>query len=49
MKGLLITTIVALICLTASAGNWAVIVAGSNTYANYRHQSDVFHAYKILR
>lgn len=33
----------------ASAANWAVIVAGSNTYSNYRHQSDVFHAYQILK
>jgi len=29
--------------------NWAVLVAGSNTYGNYRHQSDIFHAYHILR
>jgi glycosylphosphatidylinositol transamidase (GPIT) subunit GPI8 len=29
--------------------NWAVIVAGSNTYYNYRHQADVCHAYHILR
>ena len=28
--------------------NWAVLVAGSNTYSNYRHQSDVFHAYQQL-
>ena len=33
----------------ASATNWAVIVAGSNTYSNYRHQSDVYHAYQILK
>lgn len=32
----------------AYADKWAVLVAGSNTYANYRHQSDVFHAYSIL-
>ena len=32
----------------ASCANWAVLVAGSNTYANYRHQSDVYHAYQIL-
>lgn len=33
----------------ASAGqNWAVLVAGSNGYYNYRHQSDVCHAYQIL-
>ena len=25
--------------------HWAVLVAGSRGLANYRHQSDVFHAY----
>ena len=28
--------------------NYAVLVAGSNTYSNYRHQSDIFHHYHIL-
>eukprot|EP01134_Creolimax_fragrantissima_P003204 CFRG3204T1 len=33
-----------------SAGtNWAVLVAGSEGYFNYRHQADVCHAYQILR
>ncbi|XP_071515003.1 legumain-like [Panulirus ornatus] len=27
---------------------WAVLVAGSNTWFNYRHQADVCHAYQIL-
>ena len=27
---------------------WAVIIAGSSGYANYRHQADVCHAYQIL-
>jgi len=27
---------------------WAVLVAGSNDYFNYRHQADVCHAYQIL-
>jgi legumain len=31
-----------------SAANWAVLVAGSNGYYNYRHQADVCHAYQIL-
>ncbi|CAF1648978.1 unnamed protein product [Adineta ricciae] len=31
-----------------SAANWAVLVAGSNGWYNYRHQSDVCHAYQIL-
>ncbi|XP_006822143.1 LOW QUALITY PROTEIN: legumain-like [Saccoglossus kowalevskii] len=28
--------------------NWALIVAGSNTWGNYRHQADACHAYQIL-
>jgi legumain len=29
--------------------NWAVIVAGSSGYGNYRHQADACHAYQIMR
>ena len=29
--------------------HWAVLVAGSNGYYNYRHQADICHAYHILR
>ncbi|KAE8717225.1 Vacuolar-processing enzyme [Hibiscus syriacus] len=28
---------------------WAVLVAGSSGYGNYRHQADVCHAYQVLR
>lgn len=28
---------------------WAILVAGSSGYKNYRHQADVCHAYQILR
>ena len=28
--------------------HWAVLVAGSNTFANYHHQADVCHAYQVL-
>ena len=28
--------------------NYVVLVAGSDSYSNYRHQSDVFHAYHIF-
>ncbi|XP_038880044.1 vacuolar-processing enzyme-like [Benincasa hispida] len=28
---------------------WALLVAGSNGYENYRHQADVCHAYQILK
>ncbi|CAH8458042.1 unnamed protein product [Heterobilharzia americana] len=27
---------------------WAVLVAGSNGFSNYRHQADVCHAYQVL-
>jgi len=37
-------------CAYVQAGqNWAVLVAGSDGYYNYRHQSDVCHAYQVLR
>lgn len=29
--------------------NWAVLVAGSRGYGNYRHQADICHAYQILK
>ncbi|KER19251.1 hypothetical protein T265_11914 [Opisthorchis viverrini] len=29
--------------------NWVVLVAGSNTWENYRHQADVYHAYQLVR
>ena len=36
-------------CLScAAAKNWVLLVAGSNTYDNYRHQSDICHAYRIV-
>lgn len=34
--------------VACSCSNWAVLVAGSNTWFNYRHQADVFHAYQML-
>jgi len=33
---------------SSNGQNWAVLVAGSNGWYNYRHQSDVCHAYQIL-
>jgi legumain len=37
------------LAVTVSAKDWAVIVAGSNTYGNYRHQSDACHAVQIVK
>jgi glycosylphosphatidylinositol transamidase (GPIT) subunit GPI8 len=32
-----------------ATSTWAILVAGSNTYGNYRHQSDICQAYQTLR
>ena len=32
----------------AGGKNWVVLIAGSSTYGNYRHQADVCHAYQIV-
>ncbi|KAG0456300.1 hypothetical protein HPP92_024088 [Vanilla planifolia] len=29
--------------------NWAILIAGSKGYRNYRHQADVCHAYQVLK
>jgi len=47
---LCIALFVALCATVQAAGqNWAVLVAGSNGYYNYRHQSDICHAYQIFK
>ena len=45
MKYIVLTLLIAV----AFSANWAVLIAGSNTYSNYRHQSDIFHAYQLLK
>merc|ERR1712127_517265 len=42
--------LVVLFCFAASvnAERFAVLVAGSSGYYNYRHQADVCHAYQVL-
>nr|POE83492.1 vacuolar-processing enzyme [Quercus suber] len=34
--------------VTFPGTKWAVLIAGSSDYGNYRHQADVCHAYQIL-
>ncbi|CAG2175824.1 unnamed protein product, partial [Oppiella nova] len=31
-----------------SGKKWVVLVAGSKGWENYRHQSDIYHAYQIM-
>lgn len=45
MKVIILLTLVFSVTFSTQ---WAVLVAGSNTYSNYRHQADVFHAYQTL-
>ncbi|XP_030948088.1 vacuolar-processing enzyme-like [Quercus lobata] len=33
----------------SSGTKWAVLIAGSNGYWNYRHQADICHAYQLLK
>lgn len=44
---LILLALLSIISFT-SAAHWAVLVAGSNGFWNYRHQADVCHAYNTL-
>lgn len=46
---LAIFLILAVAIPAALSTNWAVIVAGSNGYWNYRHQADAHHAYHVIQ
>lgn len=45
----LLVAILAFAAATQKTDHWAVIVAGSNGFWNYRHQADVCHAYQIMK
>ena len=48
MNKLTIVLSIVLIIGSTQAATWAVLVAGSNGFPNYRQQSDVCHAYKTI-
>jgi legumain len=48
MKSLLVLSIALLAISSANCATWAVLVAGSNGFWNYRHQADVCHSYQTL-
>ena len=49
MKSFALTAGLAALASAADTSNhWAVIMAGSNTYSNYRHQADTHHAVQIM-
>ena len=39
---------ISLFSFAISSSKYAVLIAGSNGYENYRHQADICHAYNIL-
>jgi legumain len=48
MKSSIIFLILALSISSSLSANWAVLVAGSKGFGNYRHQADICHAYTSL-
>lgn len=46
---LLLNVITAQQLPTNNVDHWAVLVAGSNGFWNYRHQADICHSYQILK
>jgi legumain len=47
-SALLVLSLFCLAIIGTQAAHYAVLVAGSKGYDNYRHQADIFHAYQIL-
>jgi len=48
MKAIAKITLLFLFAAIAKAEIWSVLVAGSDGWWNYRHQSDICHAYQVL-
>jgi len=49
MRSLALVCVLACLCAVPTlADDWAVLVAGSNTWGNYRHQADICHAYQVV-
>jgi len=46
---LIIFLISTLVDLSSTQQTWALLVAGSSGYYNYRHQADICHSYHVLR
>uniref|UniRef100_A0A0B6XYH1 Hemoglobinase n=1 Tax=Arion vulgaris TaxID=1028688 RepID=A0A0B6XYH1_9EUPU len=51
MTMLYLAVFVSCFVVAAAVGekHWALLVAGSNGYYNYRHQADICHAYRVVR
>ncbi|KAL9650979.1 hypothetical protein ABK040_015082 [Willaertia magna] len=49
IKGLIFLVLISCLFVIIKAENWAVLIAGSNGYFNYRHQADISHAYQLVK
>merc|ERR1711936_717892 len=49
MKVALVVAVVLAYACYAEGAHWALLVAGSKGYGNYRHQADICHSYQILK
>ena len=49
IKKAFLLALLAAVCNASASNHWAVLVAGSDTWWNYRHQSDVCHAYQLAK
>jgi legumain len=43
-----LNVIISIVTASDISDHWAVLVAGSSGFVNYRHQADVCHAYHLL-
>lgn len=49
MRTSLFAAAMASVAVASQSDHWAVLVAGSSGYWNYRHQADTAHAYQIMK
>jgi len=49
MSILMRSALIASAVLAVEGAHYAVLIASSNTYRNYRHQADVCHAYQVVK
>jgi legumain len=45
---MVLSILLSLVAASDINDHWAVLVAGSRGFVNYRHQADVCHAYHLL-
>ncbi|XP_059178979.1 legumain-like [Physella acuta] len=49
LKLVVVALLASLVATISAEKHWALLVAGSNGFYNYRHQADICHAFHVLR